>query len=231
MIKPDVQFELLLVRHGQSLGNAGIPGRSVRERQDPDLSPEGCRQAKLLAKRFRHYPLDALFSSGLLRAVHTASMVASMQPKDGAHTVEILPLLTECNTLENYTGQTMDEIRALYPAAAPAEGRSDAQTVLPNDETTDEQYNIDRARQALDYLKNRFQNGERVMVVAHGVFNTVLLMQALEVREQRFDPDFNNTSVTHLTFYKAGTGPWGFDVRLHCLNDRTHLFVKKTLFL
>ena len=229
MMQSEPLFELLLVRHGQSTGNAGIHGESVRERQDPDLSPDGCRQAELLAERFRQYPLDALFSSGLLRAVHTASAVAAAQPQNGAHTVEVLPLLTECNTREDYTGQPIETIRARYPAAEFAVGWTHIQTVLPNDEATDEAYNIDRARQTLQYLKDRFHNGERVMVVAHGIFNTVLLMQALEVFDQRFDPVFDNTNVTHLIVYKQGTGPWGFDVRLRRLNDCAHLYADRAL--
>ena len=224
MSEPILLFELLLVRHGQSTGNAGVPGESARDRQDPELSDEGCRQAQLLAQRFRRCPLDALFSSGLLRAVHTACAVASMQPENGAKTVEVLPLLTECNTLEDYTGQPMETIRSFYPMARFAPGWTQTQTVLPNDERSDEAYNIDRARHALAYLRDRFRNGERVMVVAHGIFNTVFLMQALQIPVQRFDPDFDNAGVTRLLFYKTGTGPWGFDVRLCSLNDLSHLY-------
>lgn len=223
MTEPIVLFDLFLARHGQSTGNAGIPGVSVRDRQDADLSADGVRQVELLAQRFSSLPFDAIFSSGLLRAVHTASEVAAMQPDNGAHTVEVLPLLTECNTREAYTGQTMDTIRSLYPAARFARGRTERQTVLPNDELTDEAYNISRADEALAYFKNQFQNGERILVVAHGIFNTVFLMRALEIAQQRFDPDFANANVSRLTFYQAGTGPWGFDVRLRYLNDVSHL--------
>ena len=223
MSEPEVLFDLFLVRHGQSTGNAGIAGNSVRERQDPDLSADGVRQAKLLAARFSRYPLDAVFSSGLLRAVHTACEVAAMQPDNGAHNVEVLPLLTECNIRENYTGLSMDAIRSLYPAAHFASGVLPSQTVLPNDELIDEAYNVIRAREALAYFKVRFCRGEQIMAVAHGIFNTVFLMQALEISEQRFDPDFANANVTRLTFYRAGTGPWGFDVRLRYLNDVSHL--------
>ena len=225
MASPKLLFELLLVRHGQSNGNAGLhTGDTPMDRQDSELSPDGVRQAQLLAQRFRQYPLDALISSGLRRAIHTASEVAAAQPENGAHRVEILPLFTECNIREAYCGQPIEALRAAYPAAAFAAGWTDAQTVLPNDEETDAAYNLERANQALAYLKNRFQNGERVMVVAHGIFNTVFLMQALEITDQRFDPDFFNTGVTRLAFYEAGTGPWGFDIRLRSLNDYAHLF-------
>ena len=120
MTEPKLQFELLLVRHGQSDGNTGV-GKTdtVRDRQDPDLSVCGCRQAKLLAERFSAYPLDALFSSGLLRAVHTASEVAAVQPQDGAHAVEVLPLLTEqfpsMEVLNYYALRAAKDVLKLQP--------------------------------------------------------------------------------------------------------------------
>ena len=224
MKKPKLLFELLLVRHAQSCGNAGIcTGDDPADRYDPVLSPDGERQAELLAARFSKYRLDAVFSSGLVRALQTASAVIAAQPDDGVKRVEILPLLTECNTRENYTGRPIEALQAQYPAAFAA-GWQGRQTVLPNDDVLDPAYNIDRAQKTLTYLKDRFQNGERVMVVAHAMFNTILLMQALGVVIQTFDADFENTCVTRMSFYAAGTGPWGFDVCLNELNDYAHLY-------
>ena len=224
MAEPKLLFDLFLVRHGQSCGNAGISkGDTVADRQDPMLSETGKKQAALLRARFAATELDAIFSSGMRRALQTAAAVADCQPSGGAKTVEVLPLMTECNTREGYTGFSFDELRAIAPASRPADGWDSPQTVLPNDEETDEAYNIDRAVQTLSYLRSRFRRGERVMAVAHGVFNTVFLMQALGVDTQRFDPDFDNTSVTYLSLFEEGTGPWGFDVRLRTLNDTSHL--------
>ena len=223
MNKPKLLFELLLVRHAQSCGNAGIyTGDEPADIHDPVLSADGERQAGLLASRFAQYRLDAVFSSGLVRALQTASAVAAAQPHDGAKHVEILPLLTECNTRDNYTGRPIAELQAQYPAAFAA-GWQGGQTVLPNDDELDPAYNIDRAQKTLVYIKSCFQNGERVMVVAHAMFNTILLMQALGVSIQTFDADFANTSVTRISFYETGTGPWGFDVCLNELNDYAHL--------
>lgn len=224
MDKPILRYELLLVRHGQSNANAGThTGDTPRDRQDSELSASGVLQAQLLGERFRTYALDALYSSGLLRAVHTADAVARYQPPNGAHTVQILPLLTECNIRESYTGCSLQQIQKTYPAVRMADGWTDPRTVLPNDEDLDEIYNVCRARRVLEYLHDRHRGGARVMVVAHGIFNTVLLMQALGVDVQRFDPDFNNTSVSRIFFYEKGTGPWGFDVRVLFLNDFSHL--------
>ena len=218
-----VLFDLYLIRHGQSEGNAGIDGgNSVASRQDPLLSPLGHIQAQRLGERFADLPVDAVLSSGLRRALQTAQHVVACQPEGGAKSIEILPLLTECNTREGYTGFSFAQLRELVPCSRPAAFRADTQTVLPNDDGKHPEYNIARAREVMDYLFARFHNGERVMIVAHGIFNTVLLMQALGIEVQRFDPDFDNAGITLLSFFKQGTGPWGFDVRLRMLNDASH---------
>ncbi len=224
MTEPKLLFELLLVRHAQSLGNAGLSiGDTAADRQDTDLSEAGVRQAELLADRLCTARLDAIYASGLLRAVHTASVVAAAQPQNGAHNVCILPLLTECDVGEGYTGRSIDAIRNRFPAAAFDPEWEDARTVLPNDETIDAAYNIARARRVMRILRARYQNGERVLVVAHGVFNTIIFLEALGIDTQRFDPDFANTSLTRMFFYQEGTGPWGFDARLAFANDFSHL--------
>lgn len=223
MTEPELLFDLYLVRHAQSEGNAGMtPENSPAARQDPLLSANGLQQARALGERFSEMPLDAVFSSGLRRALQTAEQVILRQPPDGASTVEILPLLTECNTLEGYTGFSFAQLCQLVPCSVPAAFRQDATTVLPNNELEDSAYNITRAREALLYLFERFSSGEKVMVVAHGIINTLLLLQAIGVDVQRFDPDFDNAGVTLLSFFAPGTGQWGFDVRLRKLNDTSN---------
>ena len=66
--------KLILVRHGQSLANAGLifAGHS-----DFDLSELGHKQAALLAEYLAsHERIEAIYSSDLLRAYHTATPTA-----------------------------------------------------------------------------------------------------------------------------------------------------------
>lgn len=65
--------EIILIRHGVTLWNveARIQGIS-----DVELSPEGLRQAELLAKNFPFDKVDAVYSSDLSRAKNTAKFVA-----------------------------------------------------------------------------------------------------------------------------------------------------------
>ena len=65
--------ELCLVRHGQQdvYGGHGPYGDVI----DPPLSDVGARQAELVGRRFARQRVDAVYSSGLLRAQATAAEI------------------------------------------------------------------------------------------------------------------------------------------------------------
>ena len=65
--------ELCLVRHGQQAvyGGHGPYGDVI----DPPLSDVGARQAELVGRRFARQRVDAVYSSGLLRAQSTAAEI------------------------------------------------------------------------------------------------------------------------------------------------------------
>ena len=224
--EPKKLFEMVLVRHGQSLGNAGInESGTLRGSADSPLSENGRLQAQLLGKRFSSYPFDCIISSGLVRAVETACLVASAQPENGAKTVHIDPLLTECGTEEEYEGYSFCELSDMFKAVKPFIGVSEDDCMVIPSKTDDAEFNRSRAKAFMKKLYSEFRNVERIMVTAHGVFNTELLLEllGLDADRQLLDPDFRNTSVTHFTFYEEGTGPYGFDISLTCLNNIDHL--------
>jgi probable phosphoglycerate mutase len=67
--------ELLLVRHAQQLVRG--PAEPFEASVDPPLSPIGEKQAALVGARFAAERLDAVYCSGLQRAVATASALAA----------------------------------------------------------------------------------------------------------------------------------------------------------
>ena len=103
-----MKTKILLVRHGQSLGN-------LRETflgyTDLDLTELGYRQAEALAKRLRDVPLDAVYSSDLCRAVNTVLPAA----RDHGLTVTPDKRLREIFAGE-WEGVTFDEIARRFPA-------------------------------------------------------------------------------------------------------------------
>ncbi len=61
--------KIILIRHGESLGNAV---RRLLGHTDLDLSPLGYRQAEATAEALKHEKIDIIYSSDLLRAMSTA---------------------------------------------------------------------------------------------------------------------------------------------------------------
>ena len=224
MSKPVIELELYLVRHGESMGNVGREAELTEPlRHDPPLTEKGEKQADLLGKYFADFPLDALFASGMRRALQTAEAVRFYQPENGAKTVQVHKIFTECNTGEETVARTIKEINLDFPYAVCAPetdanegimyyGRDDSDAVL-----------LERGKQAIDYLRAHFHNGEKVMVAAHAAMNTFLLYAALGLsHEQKFDPSFYNTSITKIIFFKEGTAKFA-DVYLEYMNSVPHL--------
>ncbi len=95
---------IYLIRHGrQSSSDCNV---------NVDLSPEGERQAKLLGQRMSHYPVDALYSSDLIRAEQTAKLAFASQPSL-IRSIQIRPGLEEVDFGE-LTGQPDEVVKRFY---------------------------------------------------------------------------------------------------------------------
>jgi broad specificity phosphatase PhoE len=70
---------ILLVRHGESLGNAN---REFLGHTDKDLSELGYRQAEITASYLSWLKIDSVYSSDLLRAHNTAKPHAELRGID-----------------------------------------------------------------------------------------------------------------------------------------------------
>lgn len=224
-VEPIIELELYFARHGQSCGNAGLSNsEDLRDSQDPELTDTGKNQARLLGERFSALALDALFSSGLVRAISTAAAVAERQAQNGAGTVEILPILSESGMKEEYEGIPLSELAERFPLARLSKDASpDGKLVISC--LTDEE-NYKRAAEVCKYFRSRFKNGERILVVGHAAFGTSLLFALLgrSIEDVKFDPNFCNTGLMKVIYYKQGTGPFGDDIRLSFFNDTSHLY-------
>lgn len=105
-------MRLILVRHGESLGNAaGV----LQGRLEYGLSELGARQADLTATRLAQVGADRVVSSPLLRAVTTAERIARAM----GHDLELDPDLAEYDIGEG-AGLTAVELRERFPEMATA---------------------------------------------------------------------------------------------------------------
>ena len=216
-----IVFELYLVRHGNSRGNAGTQIDTLEGRENPELTELGIHQAELLGERFSDFPLDCVISSGLERAVRTAEEVVKRQPENGASRVEINPVFTEERLNSEYKGKSFSDIKKEHPCAVIAEGAEKYELTVCHTQTDEE--SLKRAEEAVEYLKNRFKNGERVMVVAHAAFLTDLFLKICKIADEpKYDPSFFNTGVTKFIFYEEGKGLYNKDAGLVYLNECSH---------
>src|SRR5437870_12509909 len=70
--KENARMRLVMVRHGESDGNAGNP----YEGAEPHLTERGRRQAQYAAERAKQRPYQALYTSPMSRALETACALA-----------------------------------------------------------------------------------------------------------------------------------------------------------
>ncbi len=229
--KYQVELDLYIVRHGESMTNilsdnndTSVNNLSGASLHDPVLSPKGQNQVRLVGERFADVALDAVYSSALNRAFSTAKSIVEKQGTDGAKKLYILPHLTENGTGKDYIGPTLNELRQRYENIELAEGIDPDMPLVMGSDTNDDEFNIARAEYVLNFLRKKYHNGEKVVLAAHAAFNTVFLFRALGLSiNEIFDPEFLNTGVTRLIFFKEGTGPYDCDIRLCYHNDVSHL--------
>lgn len=224
MPEPKIILELYLVRHGESMSQTGESDSMADEyKYDPPLSAKGQREAELLGEYLKDLPLDHILCSGMRRALRTAYEIVVRQPENGAHRAEVHKIFTECGTSPATRGRSVREIQKELTCMIPAEGTDMDEVQIVYSERDDDDALLARAQQAIDYLSERFHNGEKVLIAAHAAFDTFLFWAALGIKlPQAFDPSFHNTSITKIVFFEKGTGPYA-DIHLVYHNAVPHL--------
>lgn len=223
-IKPIKELELYIIRHGQSMGNAGYDKEelTLKEENDPYLTELGLSQAAKAAEALENIYFDAVYSSALLRAVQTAAEIIKKQPKNPS--LNILPLLTEVSVNDKYNGAEFDEIKSICPSARLADGVKENDSLVCHNEFNDEVGLFERAKEAIEIIRSKYTNGEKVAVVCHAAFMTFLVFYIMgyEKSVPAYDINFANTSVTKITFYEEGTNIYG-DIVFEYINSTRHL--------
>lgn len=221
--KPIVELDLYIIRHGESIGNAGY-GRdnlTLKESQDPVLTEKGIAQARAAGAFLKDTQFDAAYSSAMLRAAHTAAEIIKCQDKK--LNLNIMPELCEVGVTPEYKGVELEEILEFCSGAMYADGTETSESRMRYDKHETPQKVNARAKFVVDYLRERYKNGEKVVLVSHAAFITNLVFYIMELYETKpaFDIDYYNTGITRVTYYKPGTYKWG-DVVFRYINDTSH---------
>ncbi len=167
------ETHFFLVRHGQSMGNAR---RIFQGRMDLPLDDTGRSQAGALGLWFSRIPVDAVFSSPLVRASETAEILASAC---GIPRASVEPLLVELDT-GIYSGISYEEARELHPESF-RHFDGESWNAVPGAENSDTLYA--RAMSAWSMLRCEARAGKRnIICVSHGGFLQWLIKATFGLR-------------------------------------------------
>lgn len=207
---PPGATEILLVRHGASA--PAFPDRPfpiVDGQSDPELAPEGRRQAEALGERLAAEPLSRLFVTPLRRTQETAAPLAA---RLGLEPV-VIPELAEVGLGDWEGGEWRIRAANGDPLVARvfAEERWD---VVPNAEPAEEFAR--RVRTGLARVIETAGPDVVVAAVAHAAVITELCHQVTSSRPFAF-VTVDNASITHLIALPDGR--W----ILRGFNDVSHL--------
>ena len=198
-------LEILFIRHAETQ----YDDTGDRDNCDGDLTEKGEQQCIALGQRLKDVPIDAYFTSSLLRAFKTAAGVCNAKPDKPL--LEICPELIERFSTPGYYGCSEAYLKRYYENAKMCEtnlmGTDGYDFACNSPEANDL-----RARKFIEYIKARFPFGKRVAVFSHHGISEHLLPIALGMQECNFKLSFNNTSVTIVQYEPDGS------CTLRCLN-------------
>ena len=201
---------VLLIRHGQSRGNAE---RRFGGHTSTPLSTRGHKQAEATARSLKSESLTAIYSSDLARAMETARPVSKLTglPVNGTHAFRE-------RSVGVMEGLTFEDAAQQHPEQYAALLRRDFEHVLTGGESYRQL--LDRAWQKLDEIiaQNR---GDKIAVFSHTGTICILalhLMGALDSPELK--PVWISSANCGITRFELRDD--GF-VRVLSVNDTSHL--------
>lgn len=192
-----------LIRHGESAYNA--VGR-IQGQSNVPLTELGHKQADALGRALRGQPIEAIYSSPLDRAYHTAQPIAAALG---------LPIQTDPGLMELnagvFQGLLWPEIVERFPEAAARWKTLDPDFRIPQGESRRDL--MTRALAAIEAVRAR--EYKHVAIVAHGGLLSAGLKGLLGIPAERNPFILYNGSISTLH--------WGEQLKLISLNQIEHL--------
>lgn len=160
---------LYLVRHGETDLSRK---RLFQGHLDPELSPLGLLQAKRLAERLGDEDIEAFYSSDLLRAYQTASLIAAKHRRGVMKMKELRGI--DCGL---WTGKTVEEVERAYPEMLLTWRFQPHRHRMPEGEGVEQ---VQRCILRAWHTIRRVETGHAVCIVTHAVPVKSLMCEFLE---------------------------------------------------
>ncbi len=206
-------MRLLLVRHGESIGNSE---NRLQGQADYPLTPLGDRQAAATAERLAVEGTARVYSSHLLRAAATARTLAVRLGQEAV----LVPAVAEYH-FGDVSGATYAEIRERFAADPRTANLRPQDRVYRGEEGRDNFYR--RVTTALWSICARHP-GETVAVVSHGGPIALFCQAVLGLPYRRPMPfAIDNCSLNAIEVEPAAATANGHRAVLLYLNDCCHL--------
>jgi broad specificity phosphatase PhoE len=170
---------LYLMRHAATAANLATPSVLQGRRIDPPLAPLGTRQAIATRDFLAVRPIDVCYTSPLLRARETATIVSAPH----GLTPIVLDGLTECD-VGSWEGFDWGAIRTRDPEAYQRYMADPSAMAYPGGESFSDVFN--RASAALDRVFDE-HFGQTILAVTHHVVTRTYLaaMLGIPLRQAR----------------------------------------------
>ncbi|MBC7326537.1 histidine phosphatase family protein [bacterium] len=195
---------IYLVRHGMTEWN---DGGKMQGRTDVPLNQKGITQAKLLAKRLANIPLNAVYSSPLIRAKNTAEIISLTHNLEVVETTSLMEA-----DFGKWEGLTLEEIREKWGNAL--ELWYEGKAYPPEGEGI-----LEMQSRVVEFIENipTRHKGEEVLLVAHGGPIRAFVCHILGTIKPFRRIKQANANINIFDFYEE----WGWQIVT--LNDTCHL--------
>jgi broad specificity phosphatase PhoE len=195
-------LHMYLIRHGETDWNKN---RQIQGQLDVPLNVNGVSQAQRIAKRLSALPLNAIYSSDLLRAKQTAEEIK----RHHEHTQLVTFNDLRERSFGDWEGLFYDQLTDLYPDYTPNKEVGGMYGI----ETIESMQS--RGMERLTNFTSIHQD-EHIAVVSHGALINTLLHHLSKGVYGPGKSRLGNTCLNHLSFKD---GAW----IIHAVNDTTHL--------
>ncbi len=168
-------MRLYIVRHGETQWNAESRAQGSMNVQ---LTENGINQARSLANRIQHYPIDVIYSSDLDRAYETAKIIGKKINLE----VNILNELREMS-FGKWEGLTMAEIQQKYRDHYIVWRSTPHQAKIPDGEKLLDVQT--RSLKAVHQLLKRHKD-QNILIVSHGVTIKSMILGLMDIELSNF---------------------------------------------